>query len=146
MTGTGAAAGQAFDVWAHQERVTRQLATWAVGSIVAGGALAATGHATGSRAVRAFGAQTAAWGAVDLGIAVFGELRRRGRLATVDDPYGAETLEAERRQSLQDPLLRHAEVEQRAEEHVARRAREGVEVQDACARCSRLATAGQGRA
>lgn len=98
MTGTGTAAGQAFDVWAHQERVTRQLAAWAVGSIVAGGALAATGHATGSRAVRAFGAQTAAWGAVDLGIAVFGELRRRGRLATAEDPYGAGTLEAERRQ------------------------------------------------
>ena len=97
MTATAPAPGS-FDVWAHQQRIARELAAWAGASIVAGGALAATGQATGSRALRAFGAQTAAWGAVDLGIAAFGELRRRGRLATVEDPYSAQTVAAERRQ------------------------------------------------
>lgn len=88
----------AGDVWAHQARIARQLGAWAVGSIVAGGALAAAGQVTRSRALRAFGGQTAAWGAVDLGIATFGELRRRGRLATAEEPFGPDTLESERRQ------------------------------------------------
>lgn len=88
----------AGDVWARQERITRALAGWSVGSIVLGSAVAAIGHQTGSRALRAFGAQNATWGAIDLGVATFGELRRRGRLATVDEPYAPATLEAERAQ------------------------------------------------
>jgi hypothetical protein len=86
------------DVWAHQERIGRQLAAWAVCSVAMGAGVAAAGHRRGSPATRAFGMQNAAWGAVDLGIATFGELRRRGRLATLDDPYSPSTLAAEHAQ------------------------------------------------
>jgi hypothetical protein len=84
------------DVWARQARITRQLAAWSLGSIAVGTVTAAAGHRAGNPAARAFGMQTAAWGAVDLGIATFGELRRRGRLATAEDAYADATLEAER--------------------------------------------------
>jgi Family of unknown function (DUF6992) len=95
------------DIWARQALIGRQLGIWGAGSVVAGVGLGIAGQASGSRSLRAFGAQNGAWGAVDLGIATFGELRRRGRLATVEDPYGPATQEAERR-SLRRVLLVNA--------------------------------------
>lgn len=76
------------EIWTRQEAIASQLKTWGLGSIIAGSAIA-LGSQVGPSAIRgrgfrAFGIQTAAWGAVDLAIAVFGEMRRRGRLETVD--------------------------------------------------------------
>jgi hypothetical protein len=95
------------DIWARQALIGRQLGIWGAGSVVVGAGLGIAGQVGGSRSLRAFGAQNAAWGAVDLGIASFGELRRRGRLATAEDPYGPATQEAERR-SLRRVLLVNA--------------------------------------
>lgn len=51
-------------------RLTRVLGTWGAGSVLVGGLLALSPRR------RAFGRQTAAWGAVDLAIAAFGARRR----------------------------------------------------------------------
>jgi hypothetical protein len=93
------------DVWDHQARIARQLAAWSIASIATGAATAAV--ARRSPAARAFGGQHAAWGAIDLGIAAFGELRRRGRLATIEDRTDPATLDAERT-SLRRVLLVNA--------------------------------------
>lgn len=74
------------DVWEEQAVISRQLAAWSIASILGGSALALAGQAQRRLSLRAFGGQNAAWGVVDLGIAGFGEYRRRGRLATMDDP------------------------------------------------------------
>lgn len=74
------------DVWEEQAVISRQLAAWSIASMIGGGALALAGGSRRSLSLRAFGGQNAAWGAVDLGIAGFGEYRRRGRLATMADP------------------------------------------------------------
>jgi hypothetical protein len=102
-----ARASAAPDAWAGQARISRQLAAWSVVSILGGSATALAGHIRGNRAVRAFGAQNAAWGAVDLGIAGFGEMRRRGRLATIEDPHQARVQDDEWR-SLRRILLVNA--------------------------------------
>jgi hypothetical protein len=75
------------DAWAAQASLSRQLAAWAATSIAAGSALALAGQVRGNRAMGAFGAQTAAWGAIDLAIAGVGEIRRRARLARLADPH-----------------------------------------------------------
>ncbi len=97
----------AADVWTEQERISRQLAGWAVASMVAGSTAAVLGHVRGIPALRAFGGQNAAWGAVDLAIAAFGQLRRRGRLATIEDPY-AQHVQADEWRSLRRVLLVNA--------------------------------------
>lgn len=95
------------DVWTEQARISRQLAGWAVASIAAGSAVAAVGQVRGNPALRAFGGQNTAWGAVDLAIAAFGEMRRRGRLATIDDPH-AQHVQADEWRSLRRVLLVNA--------------------------------------
>jgi hypothetical protein len=54
-----------------EERLTRVLAGWGAASVVVGGVLAARST------TRGLGRQTAAWGAVDLAIALVGSRRRR---------------------------------------------------------------------
>lgn len=95
------------DAWTEQARISRQLAGWAVASIAAGAAVGAAGQVRDSPALRAFGGQNAAWGAIDLAIATFGEMRRRGRLATIDDPY-AQHVQADEWRSLRRVLLVNA--------------------------------------
>ena len=56
-----------------EERLTRVLGAWAAASVAVGAVLAA------DRRTRGFGRQTAAWGAVDGAIAVFGARRRAGK-------------------------------------------------------------------
>lgn len=56
-----------------EERLTRVLGAWAVGSVVLGGALSVR------PTTRGFGRQTAAWGLVDGAIAGVGVLGRRRR-------------------------------------------------------------------
>jgi hypothetical protein len=56
-----------------EERLTRVLGGWAVGSLLVGGALSLR------PGTRAFGRQTAAWGAVDGAIALVGARRRATR-------------------------------------------------------------------
>ena len=83
------------DVWEEQAVISRRLAAWSIASVLGGSALALAGQARRSPSLRAFGGQNAAWGAVDLGIAGFGEYRRRGRLATMDDPHDPAVVAAE---------------------------------------------------
>ena len=56
-----------------EEQLTRVLGGWAVGSLAAGAVL------VGDPRTRAFGRQTAAWGAVDGAIALVGSRRRAAR-------------------------------------------------------------------
>jgi hypothetical protein len=58
---------------AVEERLTRVLGCWAVGSLLVGAALSLR------PATRGFGRQTAAWGAVDGAIALVGARRRAAR-------------------------------------------------------------------
>ncbi len=76
-----------------EQSLARALTWWAVGSVVAGAALAAAGSATRRRAVVQFGRQTAMWGAVDGVIAGIGAVTRRRR-----GPLTAEEAEARARQ------------------------------------------------
>jgi len=73
-------------VWRRQEQVSRGLAMWALGSMAVGAGMWLDGARDGDARRRAFGQQTVAWGAVDAGIAAFGDRRRRARLAALDDP------------------------------------------------------------
>lgn len=83
------------DVWSEQQRLATRLGGWALGSVAGGTAVAVMGaHRTRPMAV-AFGRQTAAWGAIDGGIAAVGEWRRRRRLNRVD-PEDPDVVEAER--------------------------------------------------
>lgn len=61
-----------------EDQLLRTLAVWSLGSVLKGGALWWLGNRTNRPAVTAFGRQNAAWGAIDLGIATVG-LVRRGR-------------------------------------------------------------------
>lgn len=97
----------ASDVWAEQARIARQLAGWSLVSIFGGSAAALAGQVRGNPAVRAFGGQNAAWGAIDLAIAGFGELSRRARVAKVEDPNVPAVQDDERR-SLRRILLVNA--------------------------------------
>lgn len=77
------------DVWDHQSRISRQLAAWGIVSLTAGAAVGLVGQLRSSAPVRAFGTQNAAWGAVDLAIAGFGQQRSRARRAQASDPTDA---------------------------------------------------------
>ena len=57
------------------EDLSRTLRTWAAGSIAVGVAVAGLGQAAGNRQARAFGTQTALWGAIDAAIAELGRRR-----------------------------------------------------------------------
>jgi len=95
------------DVWAHQARISRQLAAWSAVSIAGGSVLLAVGRMRDRPALRAFGVQSAAWGVVDLAISGVGELRRRRRLATLPDP-SAPSVQASEGRSLRRILLVNA--------------------------------------
>lgn len=97
----------ATDAWAEQARIGGRLAAWSLVSIAGGAAAARAGQVRGSRALRAFGGQNAGWGAVDLAIAGFGEMRRRSRMATLADPQDRQVQERELR-SLRRILLVNA--------------------------------------
>lgn len=83
-------------VWQRQERVSQALARWALMSMAVGGGLWLDGARGGDPWRRAFGQQTLAWGAIDAGIAAFGDRRRRARLAALDDPLDPEVQRRER--------------------------------------------------
>lgn len=61
----------------RQRAIARQLGAWSVASIVSGGALWAAGRFQDRPLLVGLGRQSAAWGVVDLAIAVAGEVRRR---------------------------------------------------------------------
>lgn len=94
-------------VWRRQERISRALATWALGSIAVGGGLWLDGARADDARRRALGQQTLAWGAIDAGIAAFGDRRRRARLAGLDDPSDP-TLQRRERSGLRRLLLVNA--------------------------------------
>jgi hypothetical protein len=63
------------DPQADVRALTRTVGGFGLASLLAGAAVAAAGRSAGTRA---FGQQTAAWGAVDLGILAFSAARSRG--------------------------------------------------------------------
>lgn len=95
---------------AAAERAREALERWAAGTPAAG-AVDLLGRArvpripsVGDEAVRAFGAQNAVWGAIDLAVAVGGRVRRKRHLAQLDDPADP-AIQAEQRSSLRRALL-----------------------------------------
>lgn len=80
-------------IWDFQDTLSRRLVLWSALSVVAGVALLLAG----SPFWRGFGVQALAWGAIDAGIAVFGQLsarrrRARGPLAPDADAHEARKL------------------------------------------------------
>ena len=77
-----------------EQEITTLLTLWAATSVVAGGAIALIGHATGRKQWLRFGRQTAMWGAVDGLIAGAGALSRsrRGELTQEDVDFEATKL------------------------------------------------------
>lgn len=66
-----------------ERALTTSLVSWSVASMVVGTSIALAGHKFAHKKASEFGRQTAAWGAVDAGIAGVGYLsqRRRGALS-----------------------------------------------------------------
>jgi hypothetical protein len=81
-----------MDVWQRQRSLARSTVGWGGASMVAGLALALRRNPWW----RAFGLQTAGWGAVDLGIAVLAGRLQDRRMRRSPDPYAPVALEAER--------------------------------------------------
>lgn len=79
------------DIWAFQAELSARLLIWGAVSTAAGTLLAAVGDAFW----RGFGIQTAGWGAVDAGIALFGAQAAEKRRAQPD----ADSLETRQRES-----------------------------------------------
>ncbi len=80
------------DVWARERSLARTTVGWGVTGVAAGLALATSADPWR----RAFGWQTAGWGAVDLGIAAVANRLQTRRMGRLPDPYAAAALEAER--------------------------------------------------
>jgi hypothetical protein len=100
-----ARAGTDGDPWSLAARVGRQLALWALLSVVAGGLLAWTAAAVaGELAVtlRAIALQFVVWGVIDGAIAAFGERDRRRRIARgeASDPRATQAFGARLRRLL----------------------------------------------
>jgi Family of unknown function (DUF6992) len=70
------------ELHAFEDRLARGLLAWGGASVAGGAALAVVGAATGNRFLRAFGGQTAGWGAIDAGLAIGGWARARRLLAS----------------------------------------------------------------
>jgi len=72
---------------AFEDQLARRLLAWGGVSVAGGATLALAGTVTGSRFLRAFGGQTAGWGAIDAGLALGGRARaRRLRASPPADP------------------------------------------------------------
>jgi len=84
MAGMGTAGSTtSSDPWRRAGAIGRQLAAWALFSLAAGAALLAIAGATAeapAATLRALAIQFFVWGAIDGGIAAFGERDRRRRL------------------------------------------------------------------
>ncbi len=94
-----------MDVWAEQESLARDVGRWGIASVVLGCLLATLGHRTGDMRLRAFGAQNAGWGAVDLGIVAVVRRIAVREFAALDEPRGAVAQRARRRTLLRLLLL-----------------------------------------
>ncbi len=94
-----------MDVWDEQAALARQVGAWGIASLVLGAVLALVGHRRRDARLRAFGAQNAGWGAVDLVIvAVVRKLTVR-QLAALPDPRGPAAQRAQRRKLLRQLVL-----------------------------------------
>jgi hypothetical protein len=81
------------DIWQRERTRARTTVVWGSVGVVAGTGLAAT---TRDPWRRAFGRQTAGWGAVDLGVAALGRWLQDRRMRQLPDPYAAAAQDAER--------------------------------------------------
>lgn len=82
-----------MDIWQRERSLAHVTVWWGGASIAAGLALALRRDPWW----RALGLQTAAWGAVDLGIAVLAGWLQDRRMRRLPDAYAPAALEAERR-------------------------------------------------
>ena len=69
---------KAFNIWDFQEKLTWRLAAWSLGSMLAGAVMYPRGDF-----MRGLAVQCAAWGAIDLLIAVLGAVSARGKRAQI---------------------------------------------------------------
>ena len=81
-----------MDIWQRERSLARVTVGWGGASVVGGLVLALRRDSWW----RAFGLQTAGWGAVDLGIAVLAGWLQDRRMRHSPDPYAPAALEAER--------------------------------------------------
>lgn len=81
-----------MDIWRRERSLARATVVWGGASLAAGVALALRREPW----LRAFGLQTAGWGAVDLGIAGLAGWLQTRRMHRSGDPYAPAALERER--------------------------------------------------
>lgn len=80
------------NIWQFQDTLSRRLLRWGIGSIVVGLLMR-----LGGKFWRGVGNQFIAWGAVDAGIALFGQVQKRQKIDHADNPGKTEVREKESR-------------------------------------------------
>ncbi|MEO1166911.1 MAG: hypothetical protein AAFV98_24240 [Chloroflexota bacterium] len=79
-----------MNIWQFQSKISQRLLKWSVGSILVGFLMR-----TGSPFWRNMGNQFIAWGVIDAGIAIGGQVAKRNRIDHIENPGKADVKKEE---------------------------------------------------